>query len=160
MAEFFKRQKVGTYITALVAVLALVSLIIYAVNGAADGYFKGLTETPVVLMSVIAILCAAGSIVLAQFEFEGNAAKAANLFGDALRIAAAMLLIASMLLFIGSRVEGLAYIFGSDENVLDEVQTPANLSSAYTAICGFVFYAISWVFAMAAAFFSMVKKTA
>ncbi len=76
----------------------------------------------------------------------------------ACRIAAAALLIASLVLFIGDRAQGLAYIYFSDENVLAEVQTAANMKSASTAITGFVLYGIAWFFAVVASFFKIVRK--
>ena len=59
--------------------------------------------------------------------------------------------------FVSTRVEGLGYIFGSDENVLDEIQTEENMRSAYTAIAGFVFYAVTWLVALVACFCGMTK---
>ena len=59
--------------------------------------------------------------------------------------------------FVSTRVEGLGYIFGSDENVLDEIQTEENMRSAYTAIAGFAFYAVTWLVALVACFCGMTK---
>lgn len=108
-------------------------------------------------MSVLAIVFAVVSIILAQFSANGAAGKILSAITDILRIAAAVLLIASLMGFVSTRVEGLGYIFGSDENVLDEIQTEENMRSAYTAIAGFAFYAVTWLVALVACFCGMTK---
>lgn len=154
---FIKKQGVGAYLGIVVAILALVSLIIYVMNGSSEGYFQGLTSTGVVTMSVFAIVFAIGAVVLSQFSFDGLTGRIVKIVCGLLCIGAALLLIASMLDFIGSRAEGLAYIYFSDENVLSEVQTPANLTSAETAITGFILYGITWLVSIVAVFFKIVK---
>lgn len=158
--NFLKKQRIGTWLTLAVAVLGIISLIVYIVNGSAEGYFKGTTSGEVVVMSVFSILCALGAVALAQLDLDGASAKAVSMLCDVLRVVCVVLLIASLLIFVGDRAEGLAYIFASDENVLAEVQTPANMSSAYTAILGFVFYGIAWLVALVTAFFSIRRKNA
>ena len=105
----------------------------------------------------LAIVFAVVSIILAQFSANGAAGKILSAITDILRIAAAVLLIASLMGFVSTRVEGLGYIFGSDENVLDEIQTEENMRSAYTAIAGFAFYAVTWLVALVACFCGMTK---
>ena len=131
-----KKQKLGTWLTLAVIILGIVSVIIYSVNGSVEGYFKGTNQSSVVIMSVLAIVFA---------------------ITDILRISAAVLLIASLMGFVSTRVEGLGYIFGSDENVLDEIQTEENMRSAYTAIAGFAFYAVTWLVALVACFCGVTK---
>ena len=152
-----KKQKLGTWLTLVVIILGIVSVIIYSVNGSVEGYFKGTNQSSVVIMSVLAIVLAVVSIILAQFSPNGAAGKILSAITDILRIAAAVLLIASLMGFVSTRVEGLGYIFGSDENVLDEIQTEENMRSAYTAIAGFAFYAVTWLVALVACFCGMTK---
>lgn len=154
-----KKQKLGTWLTLVVIILGIVSVIIYSVNGSVEGYFKGTNQSSVVIMSVLAIVFAVVSIILAQFSANGAAGKILSAITDILRIAAAVLLIASLMGFVSTRVEGLGYIFGSDENVLDEIQTEENMRSAYTAIAGFAFYAVTWLVALVASFCGVTKST-
>lgn len=156
--EFVKKQSLGVFITAVATLLALVSFIIYVVNGAVIGYFQGTTRASIVIMSVISILFLVGSIVIANVKIEGLVGKMLGNVGDLFRVGAVIMLIASLLLFIGDRSEGLAYIFFSDLNVLDEIQTPANMASANTAITGFVFYGLTWVVTLVGSFFKVAKK--
>lgn len=154
MAETNKKLS-GIIVTAVVTILAIVSFIIYCINGTAEGYFRGTNEGIVIAMSIIAIVCLIASIALAYVKTQSSFVC---LLIDALRIAATALLIACLLMFVSTRIQGLGYIFFSDENVLDEVQTPANMSSAYTAITGFVFYGIAWIASIVGCFISLVKK--
>lgn len=156
--NFVKKQTIGVLISAVATLLALVAFILYVVNGAATGYFQGSTRVSIVVMSILSVLFLAGSIVIPQIKLEGFLAKVVPHVGDALRIGAVIMLVASLLLFIGDRSEGLAYIFMSDLNVLDEIQTPANMASAYTAITGFVFYGLTWLVALVGSFFKVAKK--
>ena len=63
-----KKQKLGTWLTLVVIILGIVSVIIYSVNGSVEGYFKGTNQSSVVIMSVLAIVFAVISIILAQFS--------------------------------------------------------------------------------------------
>jgi hypothetical protein len=157
---FIKKQSVAIWISLATFVLALVALIIYLVNGASAGYFYGDTNSTVVWFAILAIISSLASIVLSQFAFKGLLGKIVGLLIDALTVIVPVLLVAALLTFVGDRAEGLAYIFGSDANVLSEIQTPANLSSAYTAIIGFAFFAIAWLSGLVAAFFKFPKEAA
>lgn len=153
-----KKKSVGFFITVLVAVLALVSVILYIANVNGVGYFKSIGDSSIVVMSVLAIIFALGAAILGQLK-DGDSAVIVKAVSDLLRIAVAVLLIACMLRFIAIRAEGLGYIFGADESLWSEVRTPANMSSAYTAIAGCVLYGVSWLVSLIGAFCGMVKKS-
>ena len=55
-------------------------------------------------------------------------------------------------------MEGLAYIYGSNSDILATIQTPENLASTYVAIAGFVLFGIAAIVGIVAAFFGAVKK--
>ncbi len=158
MKEFLKKQTVGNYIAAGAALTGLIAFILYLINGTATGYFKGTNESSVIVMSIFAILALCGAIALSQFKFEGKVGDVSNIGVGVLRVVGAVLLVASLILFISSRAEGLAFIFGSNKDVIAEVQTPENMSSAGVAIAGFVFYIIAWLASVVASFFKIVKE--
>lgn len=158
MLALIKKQSIGAYLLFATIILGLISLVIYLINGAVEGYFKDTTDPLVVVFSLLALLSLAGAIALAQVKAEGLLGKAKEVGVGLLKLAAVVLLIVSLVSFIGSRSEGLAYIFASDSNVLDEIQTPENMASAYTAIVGFVFYALAWLTATVASFMKVVKE--
>ncbi len=66
--NIIKKQGIGFYLTLLAAVMAIVSFIVYLVNGASEGYFQGTTSSKIVLMSVLAIDLALAPTVLAQLQ--------------------------------------------------------------------------------------------
>lgn len=158
MLDFIKKQRIGNWITLVTLILTIVSFIIYGVNCNSVGYFKGNVSTVVILLSIFTLIILIAACVLPQLKMKEMVGKILSILTDILRIAAPVMLFASMLLFIGSRIEGLAYIFFSDKNVLAEVQTPENLSSANSAITGFIFYGISAIIALVATFFSANRK--
>lgn len=158
MKNFIKKQSISSFIIAVSLLLGIVAFILYSVNGSVEGYFQGTNESKVVLLSVFGLIALLGSIVLAQFKFEGTINKVVAPTVSILKIAGAILLIISLIFFITTRAEGLAYIFASNDDVIQEVQTPANLSSAYVAITGFVFYLLSWLTVVVGCFFKPIKE--
>jgi hypothetical protein len=157
MKNFLKKQTISTYLAFASFVFAFVGFIVYLSNMAAEGYFKGPVNPLIVLFSLIALIALIGVLVLTQFAFQGFVKKILDFVLDALAIVAPVLLLAGMMYFISDRAQGLAYIYGSDANVLTEIQTPANLASATTAIVGFIFYGIAALVGIVASFFRLPK---
>ena len=115
-----------------------------------------------VTFSVLEIVFLVLIIVVPQFQYKGIAEKVVNIVLDVLRILAAVFLVLALLNFISARVEGLAYIYFSNPDILETIQAPetGNLASAQSAIAGFVLYGITWVAAMVGAFFTVGRKKA
>ena len=155
-----KRQPFGIWFNIVVAVLTLVSVIVYGVNIAGEGYFKGASVSNLIAFCVIAVVMLAAVIVLAQLKLTDAAAAAAEIVSGLLRIAVPVLLSLSLVNLISARAEGLGFIYFSNADVLLEVQTPANMASAHGTIASMICLGISAVFAMIAAFFTLRKKNA
>ena len=155
-----KRTRIGIWVSIAAIALTVVSLIVYFVGVNASGYFYGNTVSSVLTLSVAEIVLLVVSIVLSLIPFRGVADKIVGLVVDVMRILSAVLLVVALMNLIGSRVEGLAYIFFSDPNILDTIQTPANMTSAGLSIAGFVCYGVAWLVAVIASFFSMNRKKA
>jgi len=158
MLNFIKKQSVGIYLTAAAVLIGLVAFILYIINGSVSGYFQGTNETAAVVMSVFALISLCGVIALSQFKFHGIIEIVVKCAIGILRVLGVILLISTLMLFISSRAEGLAFIFGSNADVIAEVQTPANMSSAGVAITGFAFYGIAWLVGLVGCFFKAVKQ--
>ncbi len=158
MLDLIKKQTVGTWITLGTLILAIVSAIIYGVGVGSAGYFKGDYVVPLVVLTILAILFLAAIIVLPQFKFEGILGMIIDIVLDVLKIAVPILLGIAVILFIDSRVEGLAFIYFSNEDVLAVIQTPENMFSASNAITTMVMYFVTIVAACVAAFFGYHKK--
>ncbi len=158
MLNFIKKQSVGTWITLGALILAVVSAILYGVNVGGDGYFYGNTVTLLVVMSVLAILMLAAIITLSQFEFKGLLGKILDIVCLVFKILIPTFLALGLIELIGTRVEGLAFIYFSNPEVLGTIQTPANMASAHSAIASFILYGITIVVSIVAAFFGLRKK--
>lgn len=153
-----KKQSVGIWFNVLVAVLTVVSLILYIVNISGEGYFKGAEVSNLMLYCILAVIMLAVVIVLAQLKLAGAVGLAAEILSGILRIAVAVLLTFCLVSLISARAEGLGFIYLSNADVLLEVQTPENLSSATGTIANMICLGISAVFAMIAAFFTLRRK--
>lgn len=110
------------------------------------------------LYCVLAIVMLAAAVVLAQMKLTGMAAAAVEIVSGILRIAATVLLTLCLVTLITARVEGLGFIYFSNADVLQEVQTPANMSSAAGMIANMICLGAATVFSMIAAFFNLRKK--
>ena len=157
--DFIKKQSVSTWISVGAFIIAFVAIILFGVN-ASSGYFAGVGSAPVVAFGIIALLALVVVIILAQLEFDGLVGKIVKITCDVIKIIIPMFLMICVLSFLSTRMEGLAYIFGSNQEILDTIQTPENLSSAYTAIVGFIFFGVASLATMVSAFFELKKKDA
>ncbi len=86
------------------------------------------------------------------------AATAAELAQGALQIAAPVLLTLCLASLAAARAEGLGFIYLSNADVILEVQTPANLTSAAGAIANMVRLGAAAVIGIAGAFCTLRKK--
>lgn len=150
MTEFIKKQGIGFYLSVLASILGIVSLIIYIAN-ATTVYYNDYSA-PIVAVTIFAILLSCGAAVMSQFEFAQL--KIVKIAIDIMLVLSAFLLIWAVTMFIGSRVESLAYVFGSDL----ESDNAAAQSGTRQAIAGFVLYFIAWFATVVGAFFSITKK--
>lgn len=155
-----KKQSVGIWFNIIVAVLTIVSVIVYSVNISGDGYFQNASVANLVAYCVIAVVMLAAVIALAQPKVTGTAAIVTEIISGLLRIAVPVLLTLCLVNLISARAEGLGFIYFSNADVLQEVQTPANMSSATGTIANMICLGAAAVFAMIAAFFTLRKKEA
>lgn len=158
--SFLKKQTAGTWATFVTLILALVSFIIYLVNIGSEGYFQNAAVPRAAMYSVLVIGILAAVLVLAQFGFQGILGKSVDILSDIMRIIAPVLAVAALMTLVSGRVQGFAFIYFSNEEVLQEVQTAANLASSHGAIASIAALSVTAVAGMAAAFFNLKKKEA
>lgn len=151
-----KKFTAGAWIATVAAVLAIVSFIIYSVNIGGDGYFQNASVAAMPL-TWAAVACLAAAVVLGMVESKGAAGKLISLVSGVLQIAAPAVLAYCLIKLVGGRIEGLAYIYFSNADVIKEVQTAANLSSATGAIASMVAYGVSMLAAIVSAFVDVKK---
>lgn len=159
--DFLKKQSVSTYLTLAAFILALVAMSVYCANGNVEGYFKGTNPGGIITFSVFSVILLAIVLVLTQVNVENKTVMLViRICSDILKVVSAVFMIVVMMNFIQTRLNGLSYIFFSNDSVKQEVATPINLASAYTAIAGFVIYVIAWLVALVNVYFSFrpVKK--
>lgn len=156
--EFIKKQSIGVWISLVSLILAIAGLIAYQNNISSDGYFKGASVSAAIPWTAAAIVMIVAAIAAAQIPLGGMADKLMDLAASALRILAPALLIGAAMSVLSGRVEGIGYILFSNEEVLQEVQTQANLASVNSAVTCIVLLAVAGAIAMIAAFFGLKKK--
>lgn len=157
---FLKKQSAGTWGAFITLLLVIVSCIIYSVNISGDGYFKNASVPNATKYAIIAAVLLVIVLLLAQINLTGMVGKLVVILTDAIRIITPAFVIAAAITLVSGRVQGFAFIYFSNEEVLQEVQTAANISSAHGAIASIVALAVTALVGMIAAFFSIKKKTA
>lgn len=153
-----KKQTAGTVLNAVTLILAAAGLIAYFINVGSTGYFENAAVPTALTMMLLSVLALAAVVVLAQLKLNKTADMILDLVSGALRIAAPAGLIAAAMMLVESRAQGLAYIYFSNEEVLAEVQTAANLSSASCAIASILLLVAAAVLGIVAAFFKVKKE--
>ena len=127
-------------------------------NISSAGYFQNAAVTNQILYSVLAIIMLVVVVVLAQVKAAGAAGTVVELISGLLQIAVPVLLTLCLVNLIAARAEGLGFIYFSNADVLLEVQTPANLSSATGTIANMVLLGVAVLVSMVAAFFRTARK--
>ena len=155
-----KKQTFASITTVLSLLLAVAGIIAYYVNIGSAGYFQGVPVAQTNSLMILSAVALAVVVVLAQLELGAVVNKLLDIVSGLLRIAAPAGLVAAAMLLVSSRAQGLAFIYFSNEEVLAEVQTAANLSSASGAITNMVLLAVAGVVGVVAAFGTMKKKNA
>lgn len=143
----------SSIVACLSFVLALVFIIIYAVNINAVGYFQGRGASGVVLFAILVMVFDLLIIARGFVKVEGIVGKVLDIVVFALKVIVPVLLILAAINLIGTRIEGLGYIFFSNADVRKEVATPENVASATTSIVAVVFAGVAAVVSIVGAFF-------
>ena len=145
-----KKLSAGAWLSIVTCVLSLAALVAYLINTSAAGYFQNATVSNLVLMVVGAAVLEAAAVVK-------GAKKVVDLLTGLCQIAAPALLALAFINLVSARVEGFAFIYFSNADVLLEVQTAANMSSATCAIVNLVLLAVSSIAGIVSAFFTLKK---
>ena len=150
-----KKLSVGAWNTCIAAVLAIVALFVYMGN-VGSGYFKDNKPANFELCVILGFASLLGAIALKAC----SKAKWADLAAGILQIAGPVLLAYALIILVGSRVEGLGFIYFSNADVAKEVQTPENLASGSGAIASMVLMGCSMLLGIVGAFCNLRKKDA
>lgn len=156
--SFIKKQSAGSFVTLLTLILTIASIIVYFVNIGGEGYFQNAAVVPASIYTIVAAVLLAAVFALAQLNVSAGLEKILTIFSDIMRIVTPVCLIAAAMALVSARVEGFAFIYFSNEEVLQEVQTAANMASAHGAIANIVILAVTALVGIVAAFFNLKKK--
>ncbi|MCD8285866.1 MAG: hypothetical protein LUD50_01380 [Clostridia bacterium] len=161
--KFIKKQTISTVITLIALVFAIVSIILFSINSkdsAAQGLFN-FTSVDSTLMaeSVLEIVFLALILALSEFKIGGLIGSIEEWLIWAIKIIVCVLPVLALIGFLSLRVQGLANLYFSDENIQATMQaTPGYMEAASLAIKSAVMYGVTAVLACVAAFFRPYKK--
>ena len=148
-----KLLNASNIIACLTCVLALVMVILYAINVNVNGYFQGVKAQYVVLMCILTMVADVLIIGSSLLKLEGAPGLCLRVCVTALKIAVPVFMMVAALSLLQARIEGIGYIYGSNVDVAKEVATPANLASAGVAITAIAFGLVTSIAGMVGAFF-------
>lgn len=140
-------------VAALSCVLALVTLILYVININVNGYYQGVTAPGVILFCILVMVFDLVIVGANFLKLEGILGKVVDIVVMALKVLVPCFLMIVAMILIQTRISGLGYIFFSNVDVIKEVQTPANLASAYVAIATIAFTVLGSLVGVVGAFF-------
>ena len=154
-------KKSGVIVYALMAVLALISLIVYLNSNsyistaptAKDEFFQSYNVHAglVTWLTIGGIACAVIAALSALFAEQKGIVR---LCTDVLRVAAPVLIIVALAFFLTDRVDGFGYVYGSNLALgKDDAFTAGSKS-----IQGIVFYGVTWLAGIVSAFMGLKKK--
>lgn len=150
----YKNSVFNIVMNFVIAVLAVVGVALYIYNGQTVGQFQGTSSQLTTYVGIATAVAAVALALLSMLNLKGAAGYVVRVITGLLKLVVVVLLIYCLMDFVATRVEGLAFIFGSDESVTAEVQSAVNMASAYVAIAGMGAYAVAWLLSVVAAFFS------
>lgn len=155
-----KLLSVSNILAAASCLLALVGLIVYIVNVNSAGYFQGAT-IKFLIFYIILVMVLDLLIVGASFlKLDGILAKVLDIVLMVVKVAVPLFLMIAGMTIVLARAEGLAFIYGANEDVILEVQTPENLASSSTAIANAVILILGSVVGIVGAFFLPKEREA
>ncbi|MCD8285917.1 MAG: hypothetical protein LUD50_01650 [Clostridia bacterium] len=160
--NFIKKQTVSSWITLAALVFAIASIAMVFTS------FKDIAATSLFNTSITGALKAelvfeliflVAIIALSEFRLGGLLGDIIEWVVWALKIIVCILPILALIAFLGMRVQGLANLYFSDENIKVTMQaTPGYMEAASYAIKTAVIVGVTAVLAIVAAFFRPYKK--
>ena len=146
--QTLKNVALGFYGYVIVALMTLISLIIY-ISNVNKPYYQDMNSN-VVMMLVGALVSAI--VVIALTLLKSN--RILTVVSDLLRVVLAALIIVAGVTFIGMRVESFGYIFGSNLELGNE----AAFTAGTQAIFGIVVFMATWILSVVTSFMNVRKS--
>lgn len=144
--NFLKKQGVGFYIGAVVALFALISLILYFVNCNADYYVNDGIDGAVVRLTAAAFVAQVAYLISMQFLKNGLIRRLLFI----LQIAVIFCITVAFMLLFGERLLSITSIMTFDKN-------DYNLADMATTIRAMIFYVLTALLSVIGAGFAVRK---
>lgn len=151
-------SKMLTNIALIFAIVSITLLCVGDSNTATSGLFGSTSITGVMTETAFEIALLVLILVFSDFQFKGVAGTVFQCIIWALKIIVCVLPALAVIGLLTARVQGLANLYWSDENIQATMQTPENLAAASIAINTCIMYAVTTVVAVVAAFFRPYKR--
>lgn len=148
-----KKISVGAWLDLFAVVFGVGAIIAYNMS-LSKGYFKDDAVSKLMIYSVVAV-CLALAVFLSD-TFTGSGDKS-FIIADLFKVFAPVMFTVCVFALISSRTEGLAYLFGSNEEILATIQTPENMFSAYSSIAGVILFVLAAFASVVGTFFELRK---
>lgn len=158
--NLFRKLSVSSYISILSVLVGLIGFIFYFVTKGTNGYFFLSFSASSIIFFVFAVLFIVLAIVLRVFDFkaEGILAKVLDLVPSVLSVLGSIFFALSAMFYISPKVEGLAFIFFSKPDVIETMQTPANLFSSKLVLTTFILMLVACLVQVVSCFFTGKKE--
>lgn len=158
--NLFRKLSVSSYISILSALVGLIGFIFYFVTKGTNGYFYLASSASTIVFFVFAVLFIVLAIFLRVFDFkvEGILAKVLDLVPSVLSVLGSIFFALSAMFYISPKVEGLAFIFFSNADVIATMQTPANLLSSKLVLVTFILMLVACLVQVVSCFFTGKKE--
>lgn len=158
--NLFRKLSVSSYISILSVLVGLIGFIFYFVTKGTNGYFFLSSSASSIIFFVFAVLFIVLAIVLRVFDFkaEGILAKVLDLVPSVLSVLGSIFFALSAMFYISPKVEGLAFIFFSKPDVIETMQTPANLFSSKLVLTTFILMLVACLVQVVSCFFTGKKE--
>lgn len=143
-----REKGLGILVYAIIAFMAIASLFVY-ISNVNKPYYEDMNQSILIIL-----ICAVVALILTVALPFVSKVKGIPLLVDALRVAAAVLLIQATVQFLGMRVESFGYIFGSNL----ELGNDAAFEAGNQAMMGITLMGITWVLSILGAFLRVGNK--
>lgn len=158
--NLLKKLNISSCISLLSFVVGFVGFILYFVTYNTNGYFYQQSVGTTLTFTIIAlvVLLATIAIRFVDFKVEGVVKSVIDTVSSLLSACASIFFALAAMFFISPKVEGIAFIYFSNADVLETIQTPANLASSKLAIATCIILLVAAVIQVVACFFSFKKE--
>ena len=155
MKKTLKHNDTAVVFSLVAIIFTAIGYGLYTLNVASEGYFNG---GKVAHFDVLSIAIIGALVVSFILTLCNKGSRILSLITGILLLASIALIAYSFLTLINDRVYGFGVLFFSNQDVLDTMQTPENMVSAFVAIGAIAMYVVAWLITLLRTFMNDSKK--